>query len=65
MLERVCEDAAKEGFDVIEAYPNKDFIDTARDFIGPKKSYEDCGFMAYCEVEDKVIMQKRLSEKGT
>ena len=64
LLERVCEDAAKEGFDDVEAYPNKDFIDTARDFRGPKKLYEDCGFTAYCEVEDKVIMQKRLSEKG-
>lgn len=62
LLERVCEDAAKEGFDVVEAYPNKEFIDIARDFKGPKKLYEDSGFTAYCEVENSVIMHKRLSE---
>lgn len=60
LLERVCDDAAKEGFDVVEAYPNKDFIDTARDFMGPKKLYEDSGFMVCCEVENRVIMQKKI-----
>lgn len=62
LLERVCQDAAKEGFDVVEAYPNKNFINTARDFMGPKKLYEDSGFRVYCEVGDRVIMQKKLSE---
>lgn len=62
LLERVCQDAAKEGFDVVEAYPNKSFMNTARDFMGPKKLYEDSGFRVYCEVGNRVIMQKKLSE---
>lgn len=62
LLERVCQDAAKEGFDVVEAYPNKNFMNTARDFMGPKKLYEDSGFTVYSEVDNKVIMQKKLSE---
>ena len=62
LLERVCQDAAKESFDVVEAYPNKNFVNTARDFMGPKKLYEDSGFRVYCEVGNRVIMQKKLSE---
>ena len=61
LLERVCEDAAKEGFDVAEAYPNKDFTDTARDFMGPKKLYEDSDFMEYCEIENKAIVRKSIA----
>lgn len=60
LLERVCEDAAKEGFDVVEAYPNKEFVDIARDFMGPRKIYESTGFSAYCEVEDRVVMRKKV-----
>lgn len=60
LLERVCEDAAKDGFDVVEAYPNIEFVDIARDFMGPRKIYESIGFNAFCEVGDRVVMRKKL-----
>ena len=60
LLERVCEDAANDGFDVVEAYPNKEFVDIARDFMGPRKIYESIGFSAICEVGDRVVMRKKV-----
>lgn len=60
LLDRVCEDAAKDGFDVVEAYPNKEFAAAARDFMGPRKLFEDNGFAVCCEVENKIIMRKQL-----
>lgn len=60
LLERVCDDAAKEGFDVVEAYPKIEFADIARDFMGPRKIYESTGFSAYCEVGDRVVMRKKV-----
>jgi NADPH-dependent 2,4-dienoyl-CoA reductase/sulfur reductase-like enzyme len=30
----VCEDAAHDGFDFVEAYPNKEFVDEQMDFMG-------------------------------
>ena len=60
LLERVCKDAADDGFDFVEAYVNKEFIDTAHDFRGPLAMYEKCGFNKYAEREDKVVMRKAL-----
>ena len=60
LLNRVCEDAAKEGFDVVEAYPNREFVDTARDFMGPRKLYEDSGFTVFAEVGNEVVMRKQV-----
>ena len=60
LLERVCKDAADDGFDFVEAYVNKEFIDTAHDFRGPMAMYEKCGFNKYAEREDKVVMRKAL-----
>lgn len=69
LLERVCEDAKKEGFDFVEAYPNKEFIDTELDFMGPVKLYEKCGFTVLYEMNaseqngrngQKLVMRKSL-----
>ena len=60
LCERVCMDAAAEGFDFVEAYVNKVFIDEETDFRGPAKMYEKCGFIAYAENEDKIVMRKKL-----
>lgn len=61
LLHRVCEDADKDGFDCVEAYPNKEFVDTEQDFMGPVSLFEKCGFAVSCEVEQKLVMRKSLS----
>lgn len=60
LLERVCQDAALDGFDVVEAYPNKAFIDDAEDFMGPVELFRQGGFTAYCETDNKLVMRKPL-----
>lgn len=32
LLERVCQDAAADGFDFVEAYVNKEFTETDHEF---------------------------------
>ena len=60
LLERVCHDAAQDGFDVVEAYPNKTFIDDAEDFMGPAALFKKAGFATHGETEQKLIMRKPL-----
>jgi len=61
LLERVCEDAAHDGFDFVEAYPNKQFIDEAADYMGHIELYKRNGFTVYHEYPElKFIMRKRL-----
>ena len=60
LLERVCEDAASDGFDFIEAYANKDFTETDHEFRGPLAMYEKCGFNKMAEHEGKIVMRKAL-----
>lgn len=63
LLERVCKDAANEGFDFVEAYVKKEFTD--HDFRGPLEMYERCGFFKCAERGDKVVMRKALNfDKG-
>jgi len=60
LLEYVCEDAAAEGFDFVEAFPNKKLTDAAKDHRGPLAMYEKCGFIVFAEQEDKVVVRKTL-----
>jgi ribosomal protein S18 acetylase RimI-like enzyme len=60
LLERVCQDAAKDGFDLVEAYPNKTFIDEVEDFMGPIELFRKSGFTVHYETEQKVVMRKQL-----
>ena len=59
-LERVCSDAADDGFEFIEAYPNKEFVNVFRDFMGPRYLYEKFGFSVYKEMHDVFVMRKQL-----
>lgn len=59
-VERVCKDAAQDGFDFVEAYPNKEFIDEAQDFMGPAELYRKSGFTVHHETEQKLVMRKQL-----
>ncbi|OQB53976.1 MAG: hypothetical protein BWX97_00271 [Firmicutes bacterium ADurb.Bin146] len=60
LLERVIEDAKKDGFDAVESYPNKEFINTARDFMGPLKMYEKSSFTPVEELKNITVMRKCL-----
>ncbi len=60
LLSRVCEDAEKEGFDFVEAYPNISFIDEEQDFMGPVGMYEKMGFIEEYKADGRCIMTKKL-----
>ena len=53
LLERVCQDAADEGFDSIEAYPEQNFVDVFSAMSGPLDLYLRNGFEIIQEVNDK------------
>ena len=55
---RVCEDAAAEGYDYVEAYPNVG--DVPYDFRGPLAMYERLGFTRSVERDGRVAVRKRL-----
>jgi len=40
LLERVCQDAVNEGFDVIEACPEQNFADVFSAMSGPLSLYQ-------------------------
>ena len=63
LLERVCKDAADDGFDFVESYADineKRSFDTPYDFMGPIAMYEKCGFIRYAEQEGRIVMRKTL-----
>lgn len=47
LLTSVCEDAAAEGYELVEAYPPREFISVFADFMGPYKLYEKLGFTVH------------------
>lgn len=53
LLERVCQDASDDGFDFVEAYPDKQFVDVFSAFQGPLELYKRSGFIISQEVNDK------------
>ncbi|MDE7250797.1 MAG: GNAT family N-acetyltransferase [Lachnospiraceae bacterium] len=59
LLERVCEDAAHDGYDCIEAYP---FADERFEFQyhGGSKMYEQSGFTEVADLKYVKVMQKKL-----
>lgn len=60
LVERVCRDAADEGFDFVEAYVNKKFVEADHDFRGPLDMYLKCSFDKYAQREDRVTVRKAL-----
>ena len=64
LLERVCKDAADEGYDCVEAYPNKVYVNEFDGFMGPLELYEKMGFVMYNEhigkYKECFIMRKTL-----
>ena len=60
LLERVCQDAAQDGYDLVEAYPEKEFINECEDYQGPIELYKKSGFAVYHEAGQKFVMRKQL-----
>ena len=60
LLERVCQDAIKEGYSFVEAYPKDKNKDSNMSFTGPYKLYEQVGFHEYAHDGSTVIMRKSL-----
>lgn len=60
LVERVCKDAAAEGYDYVEAYANREFSEEDHDFRGPLAMYLKCGFSIYAEREGRVTVRKAL-----
>lgn len=60
LLERVCSDAANDGFDFVEAYADKTLDDTAEDCRGYLAMYEKCGFIEFAEREGRVVVRRAL-----
>ena len=60
LLERVCADAAAEGFEYVEAYPRGGFAGEMQEFMGPVAMYENLGFEKTGSVGDRLIMRKKL-----
>lgn len=63
LLERVCQDAAQDGFDFVEAYPKKEFINEAEDFMGPVQLYMKSGFTVHYKTDRQFVMRKHLSKE--
>jgi len=59
LLKSVCEDALKEGYNFIEAYPTIGEIST-RSYHGPYSIYEKCGFSLHKNLDDIAIVRKYL-----
>ena len=62
LVERVCEDAADDGFDFVEAYTNKEFTSVLNGMRGPLAMYEKCGFVISSQQGDYAVMRKRLKQ---
>ena len=60
LLKYICHDAASDGYDFIEAYPNKEITDASKDYKGPLAMYEKCGFAKIAEREGIVVVRKAL-----
>ena len=60
LLRRVCEDAAKEGFDIVEAYPFNNVKYQSSDFGGYQKMYINNGFTIHTQSDDRLVMRKKL-----
>ena len=61
LLEHVCQDAAQDGFDFVEAYPNKEYANEAEDYMGPVEIYKKSGFIVHYETARQYVMRKHLN----
>lgn len=60
LVERVCADAAADGLDFVEAYPNEAFGEIMYEYRGPLAMYAKLGFAVCGEKEGRVVVRKAL-----
>ena len=60
LVEYICQDAAADGFDFVEAYASRKIANTAEGMRGPLAMYEKCGFTKSAEKEGRVVVRKAL-----
>lgn len=60
LLERVCNDAAQDGSDIVEAYPHKGAYYQSSDFGGHLEMYKKKGFQVSFENELGYVVQKQF-----
>jgi HEPN domain-containing protein/GNAT superfamily N-acetyltransferase len=59
LLKHICQDAAQDGFDFVEAYPNKGFANDI-DFTGPIDMYIKSGFVILYQDDHRLVVRKQL-----
>lgn len=60
LLQRVCQDAAAEGFDFVQAYVYEDPNAVPHDFRGPLAMYLGCGFSIHSRRDGRAVVRKPL-----
>ncbi len=60
LLEKVIEDARADGYDYIEAYPNKEKTDMYYNYVGPLNLYKKFGFEMCAETKWRLVLRKSL-----
>ena len=61
LLSYICKDSADEGFDYIEAFPNRVFEDATIDYSGPIDMFLNNGFYVCAEQGSKIVVRKALA----
>lgn len=61
LLDRVCKDAASDGYSFVEAYPKDKAKDNTLSFTGPYKLFERAGFSEYARSGTTIIMRKGIT----
>lgn len=60
LLNRVCADAKKEGYDFVEAYPVEQSQNNTLAFTGPIHLYEKAGFTEFSRMGTTITMRKAV-----
>lgn len=60
LIEFICQDASRDGYDFVEAYPYKQNDNEYLYYVGLTSLYEKCGFTTYMETKSRYIMRKKL-----
>lgn len=60
ILEQVIADAKNDGYEYLEAYPNKEAADMYYSYVGPLKLYQNFGFETYTETKWRLVLRKKL-----
>jgi GNAT superfamily N-acetyltransferase len=60
LLARAVEDAAREGYDYVEAYPASGELDCFQHYHGHPEMYEKCGFALHKAFEGHCVYRRAL-----